>query len=369
MQNKKVKYAVVGLGYIAQAAVLPAFRNAKKNSELVSLISDDPQKLSALSRKYKTKLNGDYADFEDILNRGEIDAVYIALPNHLHREYVERAAEAGVHILCEKPMAVTVEECESMLSAVEANGVKLMIAYRLHFERANLKAVSLIERGKIGSPKYFASTFSMQVKEGNIRTNPIEQGGGTLYDIGIYCLNAARYLFQSEPIEVFAMSATSSERRFESIDESTIATLRFPEDRLATFVSSFGSADQAVYKVVGTKGSLEVQNAYEWQSPITHRLRIGEREQRTRFPKRDQFAPELIYFSDCILNDKQIEPSAEEGLRDVEVIQALYESARTGRVISMQMDQEKMRPRLSQEIRRPSQEKVKRMVHVQEPFK
>ena len=190
---RKVRYAVVGLGHIAQVAVLPAFSHAE-NSELAALVSNDREKLAKLGRKYRVRDRFSYSQFDDCLRSGLVDAVYIALPNHLHREYSERAARAGVHVLCEKPMAVTEEDCRSMIGATEENGVKLMVAYRLHFEQANLRAIELVQSGKLGDPRLFDSVFTMQVKQGDIRLNPRELGGGTLYDIGIYCINAVRNL-------------------------------------------------------------------------------------------------------------------------------------------------------------------------------
>ena len=182
---EKVRYAVVGLGHIAQVAVLPAFAHAE-NSELTALVSDDPEKLEKLGRKYKVTRRYSYEQFEECLGSGAVDAVYIALPNHLHREYTERAARGGVHVLCEKPLAVTEEDCLSMIRVAEENRVKLMVAYRLHFEEANLKAIDLVQSGKLGDPRLFDSVFTMTVKDGDIRLNPRELGGGTLYDIGVY---------------------------------------------------------------------------------------------------------------------------------------------------------------------------------------
>ena len=204
--QKKIRYAAVGLGHIAQVAVLPAFAHAG-NSELAALVSDDPEKLQKLGRRYKVKGRFSYDQFEEGLRSEAIDAVYIALPNHLHRPYAERAARAGVHVLCEKPMAVTEEDCLSMIRVAEEYGVKLMVGYRLHFEEANLKAIDLVQGGKLGDARLFNSVFTMQVKEGDIRLSPRELGGGTLYDIGIYCINAARNLYGAEPMEVIAFSA------------------------------------------------------------------------------------------------------------------------------------------------------------------
>src|SRR4030095_159091 len=250
----KIRYAVVGLGYIAQIAVLPAFAKAK-NSRLVALVSDDPEKLKKLSRKYDVPLTYSYDQYDECLRSGEVDAVYIALPNSMHRDYTVAACRAGIHVLCEKPMAVTESECEDMISAADENDVKLMIAYRLHFEEANLKAVELAQSGKLGEVRAFNSVFTIQVKEGDIRLKK-DLGGGTLYDIGIYCKNAAQYIFQAEPIEVAAFDANNGEPRFEEVDEMTGAILRFPDERLATFTCSFGAADVSSYRIVGTKGSL-----------------------------------------------------------------------------------------------------------------
>jgi predicted dehydrogenase len=232
-ENKtKIRYAVVGLGHIAQVAVVPAFAHASRNSALAALVSDDPKKLKQLSRLYGIGLTYSYEQYDDCLRSGEIDAVYIALPNSMHADYAVRAANAGVHVLCEKPMAVTEKEC----------------------------AVEVVRSGKLGEPRIFNSVFGMQVREGNIRTQA-QLGGGTLYDLGIYCINAARYLFQDEPLEAFAWSATNADARFSEVDEMTSAVLRFPKDRLAVFTSSFGSADIASYQVIGTRGDLRVDRA------------------------------------------------------------------------------------------------------------
>src|ERR1051325_748564 len=200
---KKFGFAVFGLGYIAQAAVLPAFDNAEKNSKLVALVSDDHEKLNQLGDKYKVDQRYTYERYDECIRNENIDAVYIALPNNMHCEYTVRAAQAGKHILCEKPMAVKVDECMEMIEVWKKNRVKLMIAYRVHFEKANMQAVEIVQSGKIGDARIFTSVFSQQVEEGNIRLQK-EMGGGTLFDTGIYCINAARYLFRSEPTEVAA---------------------------------------------------------------------------------------------------------------------------------------------------------------------
>jgi predicted dehydrogenase len=352
--QKKVRYAVVGLGHIAQVAVLPAFAHASENSELVALVSDDPEKLEKLGRKYKVAARYSYDEYQDCLRSGEVDAVYIALPNHLHREYTERAARAGVHVLCEKPMAVTEEDCLAMIRAAEENEVKLMVAYRLHFEEANLKAIDLVQSGRLGDPRLFHSVFTMQVEEGDIRLNPRELGGGPLYDIGVYCINAVRNLFGAEPMEVVAFSANNGDPRFQQSEETTSAILRFPgRERLASFTVSFGAADLSIYRVVGTKGDLVMEPAYEYAEALKQRVTINGRTRERSFPKRDQFAPELVSFSECILTGADPEPSGWEGYADVRVVRALYRSTDSGQPVTLEPFSKDDRPSLDQELRRP----------------
>jgi predicted dehydrogenase len=362
---KKIRYAVVGLGHIAQNAILPAFVHAQENSELTALVSDDPAKLRVLSRRYGVRNCFDYDDYDICLRSGEIDAVYIALPNNLHQNYCVRAAEAGIHVLCEKPLAVTEEECHNIIKACAENEVKLMTAYRLHFERGNLEAINIIRSGKIGEPRIFNSVFTMQVSKGNVRTESAF-GGGTLYDIGVYCINAARYIFGDEPVEGFCLSATGDDPRFKKVEEMASALLRFPKERIASFTASFGAADTADFEVVGTKGRLRACQAYDYSMPVILELTVDGRTQRKLYPLRDQFAPELVYFSNCVLHDRQPEPSGIEGLRDVHIIRSLYKSANSRSMVKLEQIKRKRYPDLKQQIYRPRVAKPK-LIHVTAP--
>ncbi|PSO68155.1 MAG: gfo/Idh/MocA family oxidoreductase [Cyanobacteria bacterium QH_7_48_89] len=353
----KVRYAVVGLGWIAQAAVLPAFANALENSQLVALVSGDSTKHQELSKRYGVNYTYSYEQYEDCLHSGKIDAVFIALPNHLHREYAVRAAEAGIHVLCEKPMAVTQQDCEAMIRACADNSVKLMIAYRLHFEKANMQAVEIVQSGQIGEPRIFHSAFTQQVVEGNVRLFPKTMGGGTVPDMGIYCINAARYLFQDEPIEVSAFSANLGEPRFSEVDEMTSAVLRFRGERVATYTCSFGTASVSNYQVVGTKGDLRVDPAYIFGGEIKHQLTIDAQTTEYTFEPQDQFAAELIYFSDCILKSQTPVPSGVEGLADVRIIEAIEHSAKTGNPVQLGEFERQERPTKALLIPRPAVDK------------
>jgi len=352
ISRRKVRYAVVGLGHIAQVAVLPAFRNAA-NSELFALVSGDSDKLQKVRKKYSLDHLYSYEDYSRALSN--VDAVYLALPNHLHREYAVRAAAAGVHVLCEKPMAVTAEECQAMIDAAKQNHVKLMIAYRLHFEAGNLEAIRLATDGKLGDLRIFTSEFSQQVADHNVRVNePATRGGGPVYDMGVYCINASRYLFGSEPTEVLGVTANNGEKRFERVEEMTSVVMRFPEERLATFTCSFGAADIARYSLIGTKGVLRFDPAYEYAMALKQQVTRDEKTKTRSFPKRDQFAAQLVYFSDCVLRGKEPEPSGLEGLADVRIVEAIYESARTKKAVHIPEPPGKKRPTLSQEIHRPA---------------
>lgn len=365
-RGRKIRYAVVGLGYIAQIAVLPAFAQAAKNAELAALVSDDPVKLKKLAKQYGVPRVASYAEYDALLASGEIDAVYIALPNHLHLDYTLRAARAGVHVLCEKPMAVTEAECRRMTRECEKRGVKLMIAYRLHFEKANLAAAELVNSGKLGDARIFNSVFTMQVNDpDNIRLQD-ETGGGVLYDIGVYCINAARYLFRDEPTEVFAATARKPDARFDEVEEMASALMRFPGDRLASFTASFGAARGSSYEVVGTKGSLRVAPAYGYAEDIKHVVTIGGKTRERVFPRGDQFAPQLLYFSDCILQDRTPEPSGEEGRLDVRIIEALYRSAKIGKLVRLAPAGNVERPDSDQKRSRPPIDKP-RLVRARAP--
>ena len=347
-----IRYAVVGLGHIAQVAVLPGFAHAKRNSALTALVSDDPQKLKQLSRRYDVPYCYSYREYDQCLREGYIDAVYIALPNSLHCDFAVRAARAGIHVLCEKPLAVTEQECRRMIQAADQADTKLMVAYRLHFDEANMNTVELARSGKLGNLRLFNSVFTMQVREEDIRVKA-ELGGGSLYDIGVYCINAARYVFQANPTRVSAGTVKGTDRRFREVDEMTTAWLEFPGNRLATFVCSFGAADVSAYEVVGTKGHVRMDPAYEYVGELGQDIVINGKNRSRRYKSGDQFAPELLYFSDCLLHDREPEPSGLEGLIDVAIVEALYRSAKTGRTVSLSLPDKKKWPAKDQVIKRP----------------
>lgn len=357
-KTRKIRYAIVGLGHIAQEAVLPGFKHARKNSELAAFVSGDKTKLRTLAKRYGVSTLCTYDEYDTLLKSGEIDAVYIALPNDLHKDYTIRAAQAGVHVLCEKPMALTVGDCQEMIEAARRNDVKLMIAYRLHFEKSNLRAIQIAQSGQLGELRYFNSAFSFAVKPGNIRLDET-RGGGPLYDIGVYCINAARNIFRDEPTEVFAFAANTGSRHFKGVEETVSAVLRFPDNRLASFTVSFNAAAVTEYRIVGTKGDLCVENGYEYAAEIEQWLTVKEKTRHTKYKVHDQFGPELKYFSECVLKNRQPEPSGVEGLADLRVIESLFESMRTNLPVRLPTLKIARRPSPRQEITRAKVRKRK----------
>ncbi|HYZ74959.1 MAG TPA: Gfo/Idh/MocA family oxidoreductase [Chthoniobacterales bacterium] len=322
--ERKVRYAVVGAGWISQEDFMPGVEHTG-NSVMTALVTGDRTKAKALAKRYAISRLYDYDDYEKMLESGEVDAVYLAVPNSMHRDYAVAALNAGIHVLCEKPMARTEEECREMIEAADREGAKLMIAYRLHFDEASVEAIEMVRSGMIGDPRFFSSVFAQQLSEENSRAKA-RFWANPLPDMGPYPINAARHLFQAEPLEVFAFSARKEERRFDEIDEMLTVSMRFPEERLATFTVSYGANSIDAYRIVGTLGDLEVNPGFGFTEPLRHRLTIGTEVREKRFPKTDQFGAETKYFSQCILEDRDPEPDGEEGLADIRVLRAVEEA-------------------------------------------
>ena len=320
---------MVGLGHIADVAVLPAFTHAVRNSRVTALVSGNAAKRRQLARKYGVTRTYSYDQFEACL--AGVDAVYIALPNAMHAEYTIRAARAGVHVLCEKPMALTVDECREMIDVCRRHRVKLMIAYRLRFETITRAVIDLVRSGRIGDPRFFTASFSFTAGAGNIRTRK-SLGGGGLYDIGVYCINAVRHLFQGEPREALALSVPGGSAR-EPVDETTGAMLRFDGGRVASFVTSLDASGSGWYRIVGTTGDILVEPAFTYARGLAYQLTARGKTTRRRSRAGHQFASQLVHFSDCILLDREPQASGEDGMKDVRVIQALHRSAATGRAV------------------------------------
>jgi predicted dehydrogenase len=327
---KKIRYAIVGAGWISQEAFMPGVEQTG-NSEMTAIVTGDMAKGKKLADFYGIRHVYSYEQYDDFLKAGVADAVYIALPNSMHADYSIRASKAGLHSLVEKPLAVSREECEAMIAAAEASKVWLMTAYRLHNEPATVEALEMIRRGDIGDPRIFTATLAFNIPTGNHRLLA-KHWGGALQDIGVYCLNAARHVFQSEPEAVAAMEGWgNNDPRFKEMPETVSVTLMFPGGRIANFHSSFGTGMTEYYRVSGSKGELMLEQAFRFDVGRTIRLTVGDVVTTKAFQHVDNFSGMTAYFSDCILRNERPEADGEDGLADVVIMRAIEEAARTGK--------------------------------------
>lgn len=333
--ERKIRYAIVGLGDIAQEDMMPGVEHTG-NSEITALITSDPVKASELGKKYGVESAFSYEQFEEALTSGTFDAIYLAMPNWRHAEFIVPALKAGIHVLTEKPLEVSTAKCKEIFDAEATSNAKLMVAYRLHFEPATLDSIDKIRSGLLGEVHLFASTFSQLVDPDNHRAKNGELAG-PVFDMGPYPVNAARYIFQDEPIEVASAVGTKHPQSGfpQNFYDTVAVTLRFPENRLAQFnLSYFGNPSNSLI-AVGTEGSLVLDPAYTFGKGLEQVVTIGEKKEEHSFKNTDHFGGELKYFSDCILNNESPEPSGEEGLADVRVLEGIMAALESGRSVKL----------------------------------
>ena len=337
--TRKIGYCIVGLGRISMGEFMPGVRLSKQ-SKIVALVSGHRPKADRIAAQYGVASHAiyNYENYDTIRNNPEIDAVYIALPNGMHAEYTIRAAKAGKHVLCEKPMANSVKECEQMIAACKQANRKLMIAYRCQYEPTNLKAIELLRQGYVGNLINVSSSNGFNIKPGEWRLNKKLAGGGPLVDVGIYSIQATRYLTGEEPVEVQAFSSvTDHDGRFKEVEETLVWNFRFPSGILANCATTYGSNGLGGFaRVSGSKGMLELKPAFGYQG-----LHLsGKAEGKTLDiafdnPSPRQFTTEADYFSNCILEDKEPKTGGEEGLRDERIITAIYKSCVNGAPVKL----------------------------------
>jgi glucose-fructose oxidoreductase len=326
----QIGYALIGT---ADSAAMAAFAEVATISRLVAVVSGDAKTQALAEERGVAVYRQD--EFRECLQRDDVNAVYLALPTSMRGDATVEAARARVHVLCERPMAVTADECRRMLRACHTNHVRLLVAYRLHFHSAHRKLLELVRGGAIGAVKTFGSDFSVRVENREDFRRQRRLGGGTLYDLGVSCINTARHVLEAEPAQVMAMTARANSRFGGDVDEATVALIRFPDDRLAHFHTSFGEEQSAMLTVFGEDGLIRLANAYHAHAPaILEVVRGGAREE-LRFEPADQLAAEIEYFSRCILDSRTPEPSGLDGLRDVRIVEAIYRSARDGRPVTL----------------------------------
>lgn len=339
---KQAGWAIVGLGELALNEVMPAFAECEL-SKPVALVSGHPDKARKVADYYGIEQDAiyNYDNYDKLAEDKRVDIIYIILPNSMHAEYTIRGLKAGKHVLCEKPMSVTVEESEKMVAAAKEADRKLMVAYRLHYEPFNQRAMELCRSGQLGKIRTFASTNGQNVKAPNIRLSG-ELGGGPLGDVGVYSINAARYTIGEEPVEVFATAQQpKDDPRFREVPEGVAFTMRYPSGVLAHCDCSFGMAESRFYEVHGTKASLRMQPAFSYRGLRLH-LREGDpkggtaEEQELLLQAKNHFTQEMDHFSQVVLNGETCRTPGEMGLADMRIVKALEKSIATGAPVKLE---------------------------------
>jgi predicted dehydrogenase len=342
--QKRIGYCLVGLGNLTLGELLPAFAQCKY-SKPVALVSGDRSKAINVAAQYGIPERSIYSydDFDNIKNNSEIEAVYIVLPNSMHHEFTLRAARAGKHVLCEKPMAVTSLQCQEMIDTCKLTGRKLMVAYRIQFEPKNTLVKQWTRDQKFGPVKLIESHNGQEIGDpSQWRLKQALSGGGALPDIGIYCINSIRFLLGEEPVSVFAsMYSTPGDDRFKEVEETVQFQLEFPNGVFANCVTTYGAHHARRYRLYTNKGAhYGMEPAFDYRGLQIHINQVvdGKYEENSKpaLQEKNQFALEMDHFSQCIMNDKQPFTPGEEGLQDMKIIEAIYRSAREGKRIQLE---------------------------------
>jgi predicted dehydrogenase len=335
--GRKAGWAIVGLGNLAINQILPAFAKCEK-SKVVALVSGHPDKAAKLAARYSVspKAIYDYQNYDTLKDNPEVDVIYVVLPNSMHAEYTIRGAEAGKHVLSEKPMANTPADGQAMIDAAKNAGKKLMVAYRCRYEPFNKEMIRMAREQELGPVKVIVADHGFNIGDPTQwRLKKEFAGGGSLMDIGIYSLQAARYITGEEPVEINAVTYTTpGDVRFKEVEETINFQLRFPSGILANSTSSYGYAGQNKYRVIATKGWFELEPATSYTG-LRMKIRRNNATEDRDMPQRDHFALEMDHMSECVMENKDPLTPGEEGLRDLKLMMAIYEAARTGKTVKV----------------------------------
>lgn len=332
--DRKTRWAVAGLGALAVEQVLPAFSQARY-CELAALVSGDPEKRAHLGKVYQVPQDRQFAyeDYDRLLDRDDVDAIYIVLPNTLHADYTIRALRAGKHVLCEKPMAPTLGECEAMNLAAQQEGAKLMIAYRLQYEPLNQKVVGWMKESRFGTLQSIVSANTQMTSAPDIRLQA-NLGGGPVGDLGIYSINAARYITGEEPDRVYAVANYPDDSRFREVPSNVTFTLTFPSGVQACCTCGFDSAVHRSYTIHCSEGIVWMDPAFSYDGL---RLFYNEDGETVKVSSQsfNQFANEMDELARCILEDREPMSNGPEGVKDVRIIAAIHRSIQTGESVAL----------------------------------
>ncbi len=351
------RFAVVGLGQIAQQAFLPGLAQLPE-AQLDAVVTSDPNK----AERYHVP-GYSYDRYQELLDSGDIDAVYVATPVDRHREFTIPALHAGIPVLCEKPMAPSVDDCQAMLDAADKTGTTLMLAYRMHTDPFMTDLVELVRSGKLGEARYFTSQFSHTINPENHRAN---HGfwGGPVPDLGVYALNMARNLYEEEPTTVYAIGGHHEGTGLDTTPTVSVS-LGFDSGRTAQFTTSYSTSSAEGFTLAASKGTVVSPSAYMWGegSDLHATVSIADEEgsgtdttEEWHYNAKDQFAGETRYFLRCVNENKSPEPNGEEGLLDIRVCEAVKESLETGRPVSLEprTRERRISPDEAQKIPAPS---------------
>lgn len=334
-KDQKIGFAVVGLGKLAQGQIIPGLRKAK-SAKLVALVSGHPDKAKRIAAAEGLPEDAiyNYDDYDQIAKDPRIQVVYIVLPNGLHAEYTIRALKAGKHVLCEKPMATSVADCEAMIAAAKKADRKLMIAYRCHYEPKNLEAMRRVRSGSIGKPRLVVTDMGRQADPNDPsdawRLDKKLAGSGGLGDMGIYGISAARYMLNEEPIEVRAWANTDkSDPRFRTVDDMICWQFKFPSGAICNGSTSFNYNATMAYSVWGEKARIQADPGCFYGG---NHLRMvdGGKFTEIEIPEIDQFAREMDWMADVVRGKAPLVSSGEEGLQDMRLITAILDSVAQG---------------------------------------
>jgi predicted dehydrogenase len=327
---KKISYAAVGLGRISMDHFMPGTRMGQLGT-MTGLVSGHPDKAHKVAAQYGIAESAiyTYENFDSIRDNPNIDAVYIALPNSMHAEYTIRAAQAGKHVLCEKPMATSVADAQAMIAACKKANRKLMVAYRCHLQPSHMQARELVRSGALGKIEAVEGAAGFNQTLGEWRLNAKLAGGGPLMDIGVYALNACRFILGEEPMHLQAYrSVIDHDGRFNEVEENLSWTMKFPSGALASMTTTYGANMPGFIRLHGSKGMLEINGfAYDGISLKTHLNGTPEQTQADDRKDPAQFVDESDYFSRCLLTNTEPGPNGDEGLRDIAIMMQLYDSA------------------------------------------
>ena len=339
--DKRLGFAIVGLGELALAEVLPAFGRCKF-ARPTALVSGDRAKAERVAAQYGIGTDHlySYETFDRIADDPSVDVVYIILPNSMHHEFTLRSAKAGKHVLCEKPMANTVAECTEMIAACEAAKRTLMIAYRCQYEPFNREMTRLARSGEFGPLRLIeAQNGQNQGPADQWRHKTALAGGGSLPDVGIYCLNAARYITGEEPTEITAQILTdSTDPRFREVEDRVAFQLRFPSGVLASCQTWYSAHESRRCRVLAERGWIDMDPAFAYHGLTLRTSRatgMAEMTTQVKLPEKDQFALEMDHMAQRVAQGKRPRTPGEEGLQDMRLIEAIYRAARDGRPVSL----------------------------------